>query len=35
MLMRSAVWMTLRESKSSFANEGEANQSLVKILPCC
>lgn len=26
-LMRSAVWMTLRESKSSFAIEGEANQS--------
>ena len=25
-LMRSAVWMTLRESKSSFAIEGEANQ---------
>ena len=27
MLMRSAVWMTLRESKSSFAIEGESNQS--------
>jgi len=27
LLMRSAVWMTLRESKSSFAIEGEANQS--------
>lgn len=26
-LMRSAVWMTLRESKSSFAIEGEADQS--------
>jgi len=26
-LMRSAVWMTLRESKSSFAIEGEAGQS--------
>ena len=26
LLMRSAVWMTLRESKSSFAIEGEANQ---------
>lgn len=26
-LMRSAVWMTLRESKSSFAIEGEAHQS--------
>ena len=26
-LMRSAVWMTLRESKSSFAMEGEADQS--------
>ena len=26
-LMRSAVWMTLRESKSSFAIEGEAEQS--------
>jgi hypothetical protein len=25
-LMRSAVWMTLRESKSSFAIEGEADQ---------
>jgi Fic/DOC family len=25
MLMRSAVWMTLRESKASFAMEGEAN----------
>ncbi len=25
-LMRSAVWMTLRESKSSFAMEGEADQ---------
>lgn len=25
-LMRSAVWMTLRESRSSFAIEGEANQ---------
>ena len=25
--MRSAVWMTLRESKSSFAIEGEADQS--------
>lgn len=27
LLMRSAVWMTLRESKSSFAIEGEADQS--------
>lgn len=27
LLMRSAVWMTLRESKSSFALEGEADQS--------
>jgi hypothetical protein len=27
LLMRSAVWMTLRESKSSFAIEGEAAQS--------
>jgi len=27
LLMRSAVWMTLRESRSSFAIEGEANQS--------
>ena len=27
LLMRSAVWMTLRESKSSFAIEGEINQS--------
>lgn len=26
LLMRSAVWMTLRESKSSFAIEGEADQ---------
>jgi len=26
LLMRSAVWMTLRESKSSFAIEGEAQQ---------
>ena len=26
-LMRSAVWMTLRESKSSFAIEGESDQS--------
>ena len=26
-LMRSAVWMTLRESKASFAIEGEADQS--------
>lgn len=26
MLMRSAVWMTLRESKSSFAIEGEGDQ---------
>lgn len=26
-LLRSAVWMTLRESKSSFAIEGEADQS--------
>lgn len=26
LLMRSAVWMTLRESKSSFALEGEAHQ---------
>ena len=26
-LMRSAVWMTLRESKSSFTIEGEANES--------
>lgn len=26
LLVRSAVWMTLRESKSSFAIEGEANQ---------
>ena len=24
--MRSAVWMTLRESRSSFAIEGEADQ---------
>jgi hypothetical protein len=27
LLMRSAVWMTLRESKASFAMEGEANAS--------
>lgn len=27
LLMRSAVWMTLRESRSSFAIEGEADQS--------
>ena len=27
LLMRSAVWMTLRESKSSFAIEGESDQS--------
>lgn len=27
LLMRSAVWMTLRESKSSFAIEGEVDQS--------
>lgn len=27
LLVRSAVWMTLRESKSSFAIEGEADQS--------
>ena len=27
LLMRSAAWMTLRESKSSFAIEGEADQS--------
>lgn len=27
LLMRSAVWMTLRESRSSFAIEGEAEQS--------
>lgn len=27
LLMRSAVWMSLRESKSSFAIEGEADQS--------
>lgn len=27
LLLRSAVWMTLRESKSSFAIEGEADQS--------
>jgi len=27
LLMRSAVWMALRESKSSFAIEGEADQS--------
>jgi len=27
LLIRSAVWMTLRESKSSFAIEGEADQS--------
>ena len=26
LLMRSEVWMTLRESKSSFAIEGEADQ---------
>ena len=26
LLMRSAVWMTLRESKSSFAIKGEADQ---------